>query len=228
MHSRNAETTSADVTIDQRDIDRLTRASKRLFSAVSNALKLNEAFHVLNEPGDRRVRLARSAASPAIFLYENAALREQIIILTRVFDPPANNRLSFPVVRDLLSKPGIIQYFVQDARDTWPLQDPDESEATVLRHIANLDERLDRLANEVPNRLKMLRDFRNTNIAHELWHEIPRQSPQFQHVWAITNEAKNCAESVKLVIEGASVGWAEGTIGRSATWLWDVVANAVK
>lgn len=196
--------------------------------AVSNALRLNEAFHVLNEPGARRQRLARSAAAPAIFLYENAALREQVIILTRVFDPPGSNRLSFPVVRELLAKPGMTEHFVRDARATWPLQDPDESEATVRRHIAELGARLDRLANEEPSRLKMLRDFRNTNIAHELWHEIPRRNPEFQHVWDITNEAKDCAESVKLVIEGAAVGWAEGMVTRSATWLWDAVSDAVK
>lgn len=196
--------------------------------AVSNALRLNEAFHVLNAPGDRRKRLARSAASPAIFLYENAALREQVIILTRVFDPPGRNRLSFPVVRELLAKPGVAEHFVQDARKTWPLQDPDQSEATVRQHIVELGARLDGLANEEPSRLQMLRDFRNTNIAHELWHEVPRQNPQFQHVWDITNEAKACAESVKLVVEGAAVGWADGMVTRSATWLWDTVADAVK
>lgn len=216
------------MTANQRDIDRLTKASSRLFVAVSNALKLNEAFHVLNEPGERRERLARSPASAAIFLYEHAAIRQQVIILTRVFDAPGPNRLSFPVVRELLSKPGIVDHFVQDAREGWPFQEPDESEATVRRHISELGERLDRLANEVPNRLKLLRDFRNTNIAHELWHEAPRQNPQFQHVWDITDEAKACAESVKLVIEGAAIGWAEGIVGASAKWLWDAVAERAK
>lgn len=196
--------------------------------AVSNALRLNEAFHVLNEPGDRRNQLARSVGSPAIFLYENAALREQVIILTRVFDPPRSNRLSFPVVRDLLAKPGITEHFIKDARETWPILNPDESEAIVRQQIEQLCSRLDRLANEEPNRLKMLRDYRNTNIAHELWHEVPRQNPQFQHVWDITAEARACAESVKLVIEGSAVGWADGMVTRSATWLWDAVADASK
>lgn len=216
------------MTLEQRDIDRLTKASSRLFMAVSNALRLNEAFHVLNAAGNRRQQLARSAAAPAIFLYENAALREQVIILTRVFDPPGRNRLSFPVVRELLAKPGVAEHFIQDARETWPFQDPDQSEETVRKHIAELSARLDTLANEEPSRLKMLRDFRNTNIAHELWHEVPRQNPQFQHVWDITSEAKACAEAVKLVIEGSAVGWAEGMVTKSSTWLWDAVAAAVK
>lgn len=196
--------------------------------AVSNARRLSEAFHVLNAPGERRQRIARSPASPAVFMYENAALREQVVILTRVFDPPGDQRLSFPVVRELLAKPGVTEHLVIDARTTWPFQDPDESEAIVRRHITELGERLDRLKTEEPNRLKRLRDFRNTNIAHELWHETPRPRPLFQHVWDITDEAVACAESVKLVVEGSAVGWLEGTVQRSAEWLWDTVAEATK
>ena len=95
-------------------LERLHRCSRRMYHAVRLTMHLDAAFHVLNESGDRRKLLARSPASPAIAVIEDAITKQLVITLARVFDRPDKQRLSFPVAIELLRKPGVLDHYATE------------------------------------------------------------------------------------------------------------------
>ena len=98
-----------------------------------------------------------------------------------------------------------------------------------MRRLAgSLEDRLSALEAETPNRLKLIRDYRNTNIAHELFHDAPRENPQFRQIWSMVPEAVKSCEEVMLIVQGSNVAWEPGQVTRASTWLWDTAAAAVR
>ena len=76
-------------------------------------MALHEAWSTMNGLGERRRTLARSPASPAAGVIQDALLRELVIVLVRVLDRPhgyvlQTDKVSFPVCLDLLERPGVL------------------------------------------------------------------------------------------------------------------------
>jgi hypothetical protein len=163
--------------------------------------------------------VAESRASPAAHVYERATLDAQIMMISRVFDGPgrghilAQDRLSFPVCRQLLALPGVIDLLLE------------QSDHAMLRHQAFLDGLL-ALENEEPNRVQLIRSFRDENIAHELRFDVLPQRPQYNHIQGLIDEASTLVGHLAVAVNGEAIVWSDGDINRSATWLWDAVAEA--
>jgi hypothetical protein len=211
-------------------VARLERCSRRIWGATRRARELREVWTVLNEGRAVRMAISRSPASAAATILQDALLREQILIIVRLFDFPRgpalkSNRISFPVVRELLTLPGVMEVFTERAR-SWPGQSESKNMEIVHARFAGFEERLGRLQAEDPNRERRLRSYRDENLAHELYFEQPRPKALYGYIPDLLHEVLQLTEDVGLIVQGAHYFWDEGEAERSATALWSAVAAA--
>lgn len=196
--------------------------------SAARALALQEAREVMNGPGPAREAIAHSDSGMAAGLYEHATLQLQIAIIVRLFDQPVRgrgrtDRLSFPVASELLAIPGVLDERIEEARDR-PIGEPDDNEAQARRQTRAFNAGLSRLEVEHPDRLAILRRFRDGNIAHEL-EPIPGDPrPLYGHVSAMVEEALEMARLLQNVANGGVVFWQRDESRRSAQALWATVA----
>ena len=189
----------------------------------------DEAFRALNELGEHRQRVAASPASAAARLFEKATLDLQLVGIARMFDPSGGNafqtdRISLPICRELMARPGVMDILRADAR-RWPHGNPDQNIGDLDRRYDAFVQRLDRLDNEEPNRIAVLRAFRHENIAHELRLEPLPQRPLYRQVWEMVEELRDLVTDFSFVIDGINVFWPVGDISRSSGYLWTAVAE---
>lgn len=209
--------------------ERLRHAVRRLTNAVAWARAVNEAWRTFNRH-EARQNVADSHASPAAHVYERATLDAQIMMISRVFDTPgrghilAQNRLSFPVCRELLGLPAVMDALKAQS-DDWNELGTENRDRVVARYQTFL-ETLAALEAENPNRIELVRGFRDENIAHELRFDVLPQRPQYDHIHGLVDEASALIGHLAMVVNGTAIHWRDEDINRSTTWLWDAVAQA--
>lgn len=218
----------------EQTIERLTTYSKRLHGSISQAKILYVFFQSLNDNRELRDRINGTEANIATNLLMHAVLRELILILVRVFDGPGrygierSDKVTFPIIAQWLEREPIRAALLERAQH-W-FEDgykAEQNAATVSAAIKGLQDRLDRLRHENPNREKLLRDFRDGFLAHELHCAIPRDPPLFGHIGTLLDEIRLLSEGTSLIIEGAEIHWdnLDDRIRTSADWLWNRVGG---
>ena len=209
-------------------IDRLRHCQRRITHAVALARAGNEVWRTFNRLADRQV-VADSPASQAAFVYERSTLDAQILMVSRVFDVPgrghvmSQNRMSFPVCRALLLLPGVEDALLKWAEETHP-DGPQYRDRIADRQRTFLG-RLKTLETEEPNRIALIRAFRDENIAHELRFDVLPPRPRYDHVHSLIVEASALCELFATAVSGEIIQWQDATLGDSARWLWNAVAR---
>lgn len=93
----------------------------------------------------------------------HALLREIILIIVRVFDKPRklenSDKVSFVVIGEWLERDGICEALIEKARERNGARWARRNAAITRNAIRRLKLRLERLANEDPNREQLLRNF---------------------------------------------------------------------
>lgn len=210
-------------------VARLRHATRRITQAITWARAVNEVWRTFNRH-DARQEVADSHASPAAQVYERATLDAQIMMIARVFDAPGRghiliqNRMSFPVCRELLALPDVMGLLLEQSEE-WNELGAENRNRVTARYQAFLAG-LVALENEQPNRVRLVRGFRDENIAHELRFDVLPQRPQYDHIHGLIDEASTLASHLAMVASGEAIHWLDGDINRSTTWLWDAVADA--
>jgi hypothetical protein len=210
-------------------VDRLRHSARRIMNAIRWARAVNTVWRTFNRHESRQ-EIADSPASPSAHVYERTTLDAQIMMISRVFDGPGRgyilrqNRMSFPVCRALIELPGVTE-FLLDQPEEWDALEVENRERLIASHRAFLDI-LTALDNEEPNRIALVRGFRDENIAHELRFDVLPQRPQYDHIHGLIDEASVLIGHLMLILEGAVIHWQDGGIDRSVTWLWSAVAEA--
>ena len=103
-------------------VARLRHATRRITQAITWARAVNEVWRTFNRH-DARQEVADSHASPAAQVYERATLDAQIMMIARVFDAPGRghiliqNRMSFPVCRELLALPDVMGLLLEQSEE---------------------------------------------------------------------------------------------------------------
>lgn len=217
-------------------VTRLEHCSRRIYRASVDALYLCETWSTFNGAADQRRAISQSPAGIAAAVYEDAALRNLILILVRLLDSLGKRRvlesdkISFPVVQCLLSLPGVTDVFIERARTSISasiLEGPEQNTRAVRDRIASFSGRLHCLKVEHPNRAQRLRDFRDGNIAHELCLDEPKAKPLYTHIPEMVSEILVLTEDVHLIVDGSpSTYWPRGEASASAKQLWGAVAAA--
>ena len=187
------------------DMARLDAYARRLHDSVVQATILHATFRSLNESKEWQASLVGSIVNSA-YTIQHALLREPILILVRVHDKPSNlettDKVSFFVVGHWLQKAGVQEALVARARRSSGKKWADRNAQTARDAILRAKERLERLANETPNREKLLRNFRNGFLAHELHIAIPKELPLFGHIKEMTEEIQGLCIDVTLAVNG--------------------------
>jgi len=210
-------------------VERLRHANRRIVQTVEWARAATEVWTVFNEFEDR-MTVAHSPAQEAAHVYERASLDARIVMITRVLDRPGRgrimeqNRLSFPVCRELMAQPGVMDWLIQDADDRDILENR-RGPAVRERCPAFLDLLAEIETEADPNRAQLLRDFRDENIAHELRFDELRARPEFQHLHSLLRDVQTLTEHLAMIVQGERVLWRDGNVARSATALWQAVAD---
>ncbi|WP_293908220.1 hypothetical protein [Phenylobacterium sp.] len=212
-------------------VARLRHAKARIVQCVEWARATEEVWLAFNQAKDDRHAIAASPASEAARVYEKAALDAQIVMITRLLDPPsrygalATNRMSLPVCRDLLALPGVADRCAEEAKGWNELGDA--SAGHVWERLERFRGRLNAIEEEAdPNRAALLRDFRDENIAHELHFEEKRERPLFRHIRELLDEVMALTEDLAFVVEGDVIRWRRDETTASARALWRAVAEA--
>ncbi|UTP37890.1 hypothetical protein M9M90_11635 [Phenylobacterium sp. LH3H17] len=223
----------ADEQVDiQAVVTRLRHAKNRILQTIEWARATEEVWRALNEAADNRRTVAESPASEAAWVFERATRDGQIVAITRVLDAPGRgnpdqtNRLSFPVCRTLLALPGVSAWFIEDAK-TWNNDLGEANARQVGQRIERFLARLHALETEEgPNRARLIRAFRDENIAHELHFAVQRERPLYRHIREVLNEVMLLTEELSFIVEGQVIHWRRGEANRSASLVWESVAAA--
>lgn len=210
-------------------LDCLRHSTRRIMEAVRWTRAVNSVWRTFNRHEGRQ-EVAASGASVAAHVYERATLDAQIMMVSRVFDAPGRghiltqNRMSFPVCRILMAEPGVME-FLLDESEEWNELGLENRDRLAERHQAFVDT-LTALENEEPNRVGLIRGFRDENIAHELRFDILPPRPQYDHIHGLIDEASVLLSHLMLIVHGTAIHWDDAEVDVSTTWLWDAVAEA--
>lgn len=221
---------SAEPVVDvDHTIARLRHAKARIVQCVEWARATEEAWRSLNQAGEVRRAIAASPTAEAAFIYERATRDAQIVMITRVLDPPSRgnavttDRMSLPVCRDLLRLPGVSEKLIAEARD-WNELDEENCEQ-VRQRLDQFEARLQALHDEHPNRARILRNFRDGNIAHELHFDVAPAPPLYRHIPELLEEVKRLTVDLSFIVEGDVIHWRQNETHQSAARLWEAVAT---
>jgi predicted small metal-binding protein len=190
---------------------RLDAYSRRLHGSVEQATSLHAVFWRLNKAAlkaKKRDKLWGPLAG-TFNIIQHALLRELILIIVRVLDKPRNletsDKISFVVIGRWLERDEVPQSLIEHARkrhgERWALRS-----AAIARHaIRRLKQRLHNLETENPNRERLLRNFRDDFLAHELHRDIPRDGPLFGHIMDMVKEIQGLSKDALAACTGAEL-----------------------
>lgn len=218
--------TEADYDVAQ-VVDRIRHAKDRIVQAVKWARSIHEVWMAFNSARFPR-DLSGTRVEEAAVVYQRATLEGVILRISRVLDPPGHksilhtNRISLPICRDLIALPNVLDRFADNAR-IWNMLG-DESVALVYERFEHLRAKLHTLETEEPNKERLVRQFRDENIAHELKLNPLPQRPQYRQVWALLDEVTSATEDLAMIADGEAFHWAQDEAGQAATLLWEAVS----
>jgi|GEM_PF-2279884 len=208
------------------DIKFLKHATWRIYQAVRWATASNQVWQTLNQHPNRQ-EIANSPASEAAAVYEKTLLDAQIMMVARVFDKPGQgnvrtqNRMSFLVCDHLLKSPDVLDTI---RKHRWECDA--ETQDRLNERYYQFCNNLQTLEDENPNRIKLIRDFRDENIAHELKFDSLPHRPQYSHIHGLIYEARVLISHLQFIVHGDEIIWEELNVEQSAAWLWNAVAES--
>ena len=158
-------------------------------------------------------------------------LRELILIVVRVLDSPrkleTSDKISFVVIGQWLEREEVREALIEQARNRHGEKWARRNVWLTRRAIDALMRRLARLATEEPNRERLLRNFRDDFVAHELQRDIPRDQPLFKHILEMVQEIQGLSLDALTACTGYELELdhiaTEATEG--AEQLWRAVAE---
>ena len=209
-------------------VGRVRHATLRIIQTTKWALAAKETWLAFRDAHYAR-EMAGTQVEDAAIVYESTTKEAVIVRVCRALDEPgryaavSTNRMSHPVCRQLIEWPGVLDRLAEIAV-TWNERGPD-NEAVVRDRFAGYCTRLDALREEQPNRCKLVRDFRDENIAHELRFDPLPERPRYTQVWGLLDEVRELTDDLALIVLGQSLFWQPGQFSRSATMLWDAVQD---
>ncbi|MAM39557.1 hypothetical protein [Sphingobium sp. UBA5915] len=198
-------------------VDRMANLSRTLYSrCVVNSRPLWiiwQSYNDQNNPLRDQALIGNEGAS-AINRLANSALYETIMIVTRAFDASGrggalrSDRASFKVLAELAQLHGVRDEVARRAsawfEDGW---NADENARAALGALDQIDAALLRLDAEEPNRIRLMRNFRDQYLAHNLVFDIERERPIFGHITSMLEEMTLLVEASELALSGASIFW---------------------
>lgn len=218
----------------EKAVERLKRYANRIAGSARYAMALQEIWAAFNEDGTIQKRVARSKADTAAAYIHDAVLHDLIMIIVRLMDKPGghgrpimqSDRISFPVVRELLNLPGVMEVFETRARG-WPGGKGEEHVKRVRDEFQDMCGRIDRLQSGSDTPAELLRTYRHNNLAHELHIDTsdPKPKAKYGDVPDLLDEIVALTESVGLIVLGTAYAWERRDVAKSARALWAAVAE---
>jgi len=218
--------------------DRLKQHSRILYNnCTCRAIALWTLWQSFNDQNgpDHEVKLGSIYSAGALNWLMQSALHETIIIVTRAFDGyrkdvVRTDRVSFLVLEGLLQLPGVREEVVQRARSWLDGAYPEHHDEAVTKAMTNMLGSLDRLKNETPNRLTILRNYRDQFLAHNLVIDAQRDRPIFQYVTDLLEELVTLTEQAELAFSGGEIAWDfyRREVTGSADALWTAIRTGLK
>lgn len=214
-------------------IVRLDKYSRRLYVSTRQATTLYATFSSLNGSREWPDQLIGPVASAANTI-QHSLLREVVLILVHAFDTArvlaTSDRVSFVIVRGLIGQGEVLDSLVKRARERNGPKWADKNERATREAFQRLEERLDRLAQEEPNRAKLLRDYRDEFVGHNLHFEVPRDQPAFRHIKEMLDEIQPLCADCLLAITGHELDfdWVDQEAKEGADLIWSAVAQQPK
>lgn len=218
--------------------DRLQSYSVRLRTGSlyrANALwtiwqSFNDAQNPLRAPDIKR----RSAAG-AINILASSALHETIMIIARALDGPgrgnatATNRVSFPIMVELMEMEGVQEELVRRARN-W-FEDgfrAEENAASARQAMSEFRELSGSLRSS--DGATRLRAFRDEFLAHNLEFEEERRRPIIKNVTDLLSELTALSDKASLAFEGSDTVWEMGAdaLRHSCAELWRLIETGAR
>ncbi len=212
---------------------RLDAYSRRLHGSVEQATSLHAVFWRLNKAAlkaKKRDKLWGPLAG-TFNIIQHALLRELIIIIVRVLDKPrsleTSDKISFVVIGRWLERDEVSQALIEHARKRHGDRSARRSGAIARNAIRRLKQRLQNLETEDPNRERLLRNFRDDFLAHELHRDIPRDGPLFGHIMDMVKEIQGLSKDALAACTGAELdfGHAAADAKEGADQLWRAIVE---
>ena len=135
--------------------------------------------------------------------------------------------MSFVVIGKWFERDGVCEALIENARKRHGEKSALQNAAVTRRAIRGLKRRLNRLGTEDPNRERLLRNFRDDFLAHELHREIPRDEPMFGHVMDMIKEIQGLSSDALTACTGHQIefGHISAEAKDGAQQLWKAVAE---
>jgi len=213
-----------------RRVKRLQRYSRYIRQQTDRALRLYDVFAVLNGDTPLRSKVLDSDARSAALIFQDAILREIVLIVARLLDPYDKRRVTYTTVLAGLQKPGTARALVE-AASAWQViagvpteAQIDELKEKLAAALDTLDVCLDTGQKDPKGRLKILRAYRNQNLAHNLIVQAPAQL-FFGYVQDLLSEIVSLTHTVAMAVEWVDYPGPSQQPAKSAQSLWCAVAE---
>lgn len=201
----------AEATNTEEIVALLESDAKRLNESVGRATALHATFTTLNNSLSKNDYEIIGPLAGTLNLIQTSLLQEMILIVVRLLDHPRNLRknekVSFKAVDQWLANEAVRASIIERARQRHGEEWERRSQVKTRLGIRRINRNLRRLKDEDPNREKLLRDFRNDFLAHELEHPIPNDLPELGHLIGMLSEIKILAFQTLYVCTGFEIGF---------------------
>lgn len=170
--------------------------------------------------------MMENPAAHAINAMSAAVLNEVILLLVAStdrrgrFSLEQTNKVSFPIALELLSIPGVMDEVFRRSNNT------EINCASFERYRAAIE----RLHSEQPNRLRLLRNYRDEFLAHHLDFPAGRPPPIVNDITTMLAELSAIAADLELTLYARRVVWEERVIAMrtSAQTAWTLIAQSAE
>lgn len=238
---------------------RITRAKERagkLVSHIASLFLMHEANSLVVYSPTLSGQIPRSRAAHAFNQFQRSMHLFEIIRLCALWDPPGEDRESIPTIIKLFNDPALLDQIARETHDRYATEaETEDSAATrdsahaaaftawwkkdrsayALKAEQQVREQLHfatKKSAEVAasDRLRAMRKFRNTHIAHNLTLPEPDMkaaegvsSVQYGDETGLLKDTVAVAEALHLGLNGASFHWEESQqiARRNAAAIWD-------
>lgn len=210
-------------TVDEA-LEKLDRCVSRAWFTTLQALEGQTAWNVLNGSSQLTDAVNSTPCAPAASLIQDALLQYEIVTVIRLFDTHQSERLSFLTALEALSVPGVVEQLEHRTRNR-----PTKAGRNLEAFHKSIDSFKDRLAAllhpEFP-RLKRLRNYRNSNIAHDLHFVEKRPPAYYEDIEYLLLEAIELVNDLGLAVRSTAYDWEMRRFEGSVRTLWEAASLA--
>ncbi|MBO1078109.1 hypothetical protein [Roseomonas haemaphysalidis] len=210
-------------TVDEA-IEKLDRFIGRAWFTALQALECQNAWKVLNDSSRLTDAVNSSPCAPAASLIQDVLLQHQIIAVIRLFDKHSTDRLSFLTAQKALSTPGVIEYLEQRAlnRPTKAGRNLDTLHKSIKNFICNIES----LHGDEPTCISRLRNYRDSNIAHDLYFVEKPPPAYYGDIDFLLLEAIKLVNDLGLAVRSTAYDWEMRSLRVSVRALWEAAGEA--